>query len=147
MNADAFIDTNILLYTIDDDPASRVKRDASRAILLSQRWGWSVQIAAEFFVNATSPKRPVRLTSEMATRCLEVWMPYPIVPITVDIFHRAVELHSQFRLSYWDAAILAAAGHLGCRIVYSEDMAHGQDYAGIQVINPFTVFEATAKSV
>ena len=40
-------------------------------------------------------------------------------------------------LSYWDAAILAAAITLGCDAVHSEDMSHMQDYDGVRVINPF----------
>ena len=43
----------------------------------------------------------------------------------------------RFSLSYWDAAILAAASELGCATVWSEDMAHGQDYDGVIVMNPF----------
>lgn len=63
MTADVFVDTNILLYTIDEDPASSQKRLRPQQLLLSERWGWSVQVATEFFVNATSPKRPFRLAS------------------------------------------------------------------------------------
>ena len=42
-----------------------------------------------------------------------------------------------YRISYWDAAILASAAALGCDAVYSEDMSDRQDYDGIRVINPF----------
>src|SRR5438445_11846710 len=48
MNADVFVDTNILLYTIDEDAASASKRQRSQQLLLTERWGWSVQVAAEF---------------------------------------------------------------------------------------------------
>jgi predicted nucleic acid-binding protein len=63
MNADVFIDTNILLYTIDEDPANAAKRQRAQELLLSERWSWSVQVAAEFFVNATSAKRPFKLSA------------------------------------------------------------------------------------
>jgi hypothetical protein len=62
MNAAVFIDTNVLLYAIDKDPAAATKRARAQQILLSERWGWSLQVAAEFFVNATSAKRPFRLS-------------------------------------------------------------------------------------
>jgi predicted nucleic acid-binding protein len=52
MNAEVFVDTNILFYSIDEDPASVSKRQRAEELLLSERWGWSVQVAAEFFVNA-----------------------------------------------------------------------------------------------
>jgi len=50
---------------------------------------------------------------------------------------KALELRERFRLSYWDAAIIAAARDLGCHTIYSEDFSHGQDYDGVRVVNPF----------
>ena len=52
MNAEVFIDTNILLYTIDEEPASASKRERAQRLLLTEPWGWSIQVAAEFFVSA-----------------------------------------------------------------------------------------------
>ena len=43
----------------------------------------------------------------------------------------------RFQLSYWDAAIIEASRAMGCAEVLSEDLADGQDYAGMRVINPF----------
>ena len=53
------------------------------------------------------------------------------------LFNRAIEIRAGFGISYWDAAILAAAMMLGCEAVYSEDLSHEQDYDGVRVINPF----------
>jgi hypothetical protein len=41
MNADVFIDTNVLLYSVDEDPASASKRQRAEQLLLSERWGRS----------------------------------------------------------------------------------------------------------
>jgi len=142
MNAEVFVDTNILLYAIDEDPASAAKRDLARKLLLSERWGWSVQVAAEFFVNATSPKRPFRLSSTDAAALVETWLAYPTLPGTADLVRDAMNIHRRFQVSYWDAAILAAAKRLGCPTVYSEDMNHGQDYDGVRVVNPFLAVAA-----
>jgi predicted nucleic acid-binding protein len=137
MSAEVFVDTNILLYSIDEDPASVAKRDLARNLLLSERWGWSVQVAAEFFVNATSPKRPFRLTSANAAALVETWLNYPTFSATAELVRAAIEIHQRFHLSYWDAAILAAAKRMSCHTVYSEDLNHGQDYDGVRVVNPF----------
>jgi predicted nucleic acid-binding protein len=137
MNAEVFVDTNILLYTIDDDPASASKRQRAQQLLLSERWGWSLQVAAEFFVNATSAKRPFRLSATPAAALVETWLHFPTVDITSALFRMAVDFQQRFQLSYWDAAILAAAKQLGCRTVYSEDLNAGQDYDGVTVVNPF----------
>jgi predicted nucleic acid-binding protein len=137
MNAEVFVDTNVLLYTIDEDPASAQKRQRAQQLLLSERWGWSIQVAAEFFVNATSPKRPFRLASADAAALVDTWLALPTLPLTADLVRAAIDYHGRFQLSYWDAAILAAAKHMGCRMVYSEDLNEGQDYDGIRVVNPF----------
>ena len=57
--------------------------------------------------------------------------------MTQEIFEQAVSISQRFQLSYWDAAILAAARSLGCDAVYSEDLNPDQDYDGLRVINPF----------
>ena len=144
MNATVFVDTNVLLYAIDEDPASNQKRERAQQLLLSERWGWSIQVAAEFFVNATSPKRPFRLPSADAAALVETWMLYPTLPLTPDLVRHAMAFHQRFQLSYWDAAIIAAARQLGCRIVYSEDLNDGQDYDGVRVVNPFRAVPAAS---
>jgi predicted nucleic acid-binding protein len=137
MNAEVFIDTNILLYAIDEDPASAAKRDLARKLLLSERWGWSVQVAAEFFVNATSTKRPFRLPSADAVALIETWLAYPTLATTVDLVRAGLDIHQRFQINYWDAAIVAAAKGLSCKTLYSEDLNPGQDYDGVRVVNPF----------
>src|SRR5437773_578192 len=137
MNADVFVDTNVLLYTIDEDPASAPKRQRAQQLLLSERWGWSVQVAAEFFVNATSAKRPFRLAATDAAALVEAWFAFPTLELTPALFRAAVAIQQRFQLSYWDAAILAAAKQMDCRIVFSEDLNDGQNYDGVTVVNPF----------
>jgi len=137
MIATVFVDTNVLLYSIDEDPAALPKRERARQLLLTENWGWSVQVAAEFFVNATSPKRPFKLADDDAIDLLETWFAYPILELTPDLVRAGVDLHRRHQLSYWDAAILAAAKPMGCAIVYSEDLNSGQSYDGVTVVNPF----------
>jgi predicted nucleic acid-binding protein len=137
MNVEVFVDTNVLLYTIDEEPASVAKRQRAQQLLLSERWGWSVQVAAEFFVNATSAKRPFKLERTAAAALVETWLSFPTFDVTPTLFRAAVDLQRRFKLSYWDAAILAAAKRMGCHTVYSEDLNAGQDYDGVTVVNPF----------
>jgi predicted nucleic acid-binding protein len=49
----------------------------------------------------------------------------------------AIEKSERFEISYWDAAILAAAEALGAETVYSEDLNAGQRYGRVRVVNPF----------
>ena len=50
----------------------------------------------------------------------------------------AIEQSERFAISYWDAAILAAAEALGTDTVYSEDLSEGQRYGRVRVVNPFS---------
>jgi predicted nucleic acid-binding protein len=100
-----------------------------------------VQVAAEFFVNAISPKRPFRLSSVDASAYVDTWLTFPTVTMTPAIVRTAMALHQRYGISYWDAAILAAAKEMGCSKVYSEDLNDGQDYDGVQIVNPFSPVE------
>ena len=51
--------------------------------------------------------------------------------------HEAIGANQLFQISYWDAAILTAAKHMGCKTVYSEDFNSGHEYDGVRVVNPF----------
>jgi len=137
MTADVLVDTNVLLYTIDEDPASAAKRLRAQQLILSERWGWSVQVAAEFYVNATSPKRPFRLTPVAAAALVEAWLAFPTLAVTSALVRAALDIHQRFQLSYWDAAIIAAAKRMGCHTIFSEDLNDGQNYDGVIVVNPF----------
>jgi predicted nucleic acid-binding protein len=46
-------------------------------------------------------------------------------------------LRRRHQLSHWDATFIAAAQELGCHTLYTEDLSHGQEYAGVRIINPF----------
>ena len=137
MNADVFIDTNVFLYAISDQIEEQVKTNRARELLLTERWGWSVQVAGEFFATATSPRRPFQLSSHQAAEFIKTWLNFPTAVITPSTVLRALEIQQRFRLNYWDAAIIAAAAELGSHTLYTEDLSDGQDYDGIIAVNPF----------
>lgn len=43
----------------------------------------------------------------------------------------------RYQVSYWDALILRAADQMGCHTLMSEDLAQGQTYGRVRVVNPF----------
>ena len=130
-------DTNILLYATSTNPAEAEKRTKAIEILQEDSLALSVQVMQEFYSQATRRSRSDRLSHEEAIRFLEGLSRLPVQPVTTEVFQRATELCNRFGLSYWDAAILAAADIIGCEAVYSEDMSDHQDYEGLRVINPF----------
>jgi predicted nucleic acid-binding protein len=62
---------------------------------------------------------------------------YPVLPVDESVFWSALEIRTLYGISYWDSAIVAAAVELGCDTVFSEDLNHGQVYAGVKRVNPF----------
>ncbi len=132
-----FLDTNILLYSISRDPTEAAKRERALAFVDSDDNALSVQVLQEFYVQATRPTRADALPHEIAAGLIRTWLRFQVQDITLPLMARALDIKVAHRLSYWDAAIVAAANTLGCRELYSEDMAHGYDVEGTTIINPF----------
>jgi predicted nucleic acid-binding protein len=137
MNAEVFIDTNVFLYSLSDRPEEQTKAERARQFLLTKNWGWSVQVAGEFYHVATSAKRQFQLPHSSAMEYLETWLKFPTASLYPSTVLNALQLRDRFHLSYWDALIIAAAQDLGCGTIYSEDLNDGQDYGGVKVVNPF----------
>ena len=134
MRAEIFLDTNILLYAASGVASERTKRATARELLARNGVGLSVQVLAEFYVNATAK---LKLPEDQVIRVLQSFDEYPVLPVDEGIFWAALAIRKRYQISYWDGAIVAAAVELGCTKIFSEDLNHGQIYAGVQVINPF----------
>jgi predicted nucleic acid-binding protein len=48
----------------------------------------------------------------------------------------ALELEKRYRIPFWDALIIQAAEASGAAVLCSEDLAHGQVYGSVRVVNP-----------
>jgi predicted nucleic acid-binding protein len=132
-----FLDTNVLLYSISREPAEAGKRDRALAILEEDHWALSVQVLQEFYVQATRATRRDAVSHDTAVGLIGTWLRFPVQDITVAVMSEALRIKALHRLSYWDAAIVAAARALGCPEIYSEDMSHGRDIEGTVIVNPF----------
>ena len=132
------VDTNILFYAVSRMDSDAGKRTQAAITLKEPDLALSVQVLQEFYYQAMRPQGPAGLTHEQAMEFLQPFRALPTQEITVELFERAAAMKEKFALSYWDAAILAAAKTLGCEAVYSEDMSEQQDYEGLRVINPFS---------
>jgi predicted nucleic acid-binding protein len=73
----------------------------------------------------------------VATAFIHTLRRYPVQETTVDLLEMALEHKQRWQISYWDAAIVAAARLLGCKLLLTEDLLHGQDFDGVAVENPF----------
>lgn len=132
-----FVDTNVLLYAVSTDPAERSKSVRANDLLDEVDLAVSTQVLQEFYVQATRATRAKPLSHRQAVDLVTAFGRYTIQPTTTELVHSAMETRQRFDISYWDAVIIEAARVLGCHEVLSEDLAHGQDYGGVMVSNPF----------
>ena len=131
-----FVDTNLLLYAASSDSSESRERVAARRVLQGDDWGTSVQVLQEFYVNATGKLRK-KIQPRSADLFIRLLLTRPIVTTTPDLFTRAVDISRRYRISYWDAAIVAAAAQLGCGTLYTQDLNSGQAYEGVTALDPF----------
>ncbi|MHB1201067.1 MAG: PIN domain-containing protein [Polaromonas sp.] len=127
-----FIDSNIVLYLLSGDAA---KADRAEAIL--QAGGViSVQVLNEV---ASVCLRKLRMPwEEVDALLLAVKAACDVLPLTVASHEKAVEVAKRFKLSFYDAHIVAAALLSGAGVLLSEDMQSGMLVDGLLIQNPFT---------
>jgi predicted nucleic acid-binding protein len=136
MTAQFFLDTNVVAYAASKEPDDAAKASVSRRLLLAESVGLSAQVLQEFFVVVTRRfKRPLSIAD--AEVFLDSFATYPVVPLTPELIRRGIRFHERYHIHYWDGTILAAAKELAATTVFSEDLAHGQTYDGVTVLNPF----------
>jgi predicted nucleic acid-binding protein len=140
MTALCFVDTNVLIYAARTKNEEPHKHSAAVGILRNERICVSAQVLQEFYVAAQRADRRasgVALTEPEAAEWVG-WLE-TFCEVATDLFlvHEAIETARRHRISYWDAAIIAAAARAGAPVVYTEDLNHGQRYGDVRVINPF----------
>jgi len=79
----------------------------------------------------------IPLTPSAAQEWIEQLEAFPCLPIDSGFVKIAAETSVRYRLSYWGAAIIAAAELLGAKMLYMEDLNSGQRFGFVQVCNPF----------
>jgi len=142
MSAEAvcqFIDANVLVYAFD--PSAKTRHTAA-VQLLEELWAHgtgctSVQVLQEFFVIITRKvARPLSIEDAAdRVRDLTAWKIF--APTAHDVLS-AIALHTQAKISFWDAMVVHAAAELGCNLLWTEDLKHGQVIRGVRVRNPFS---------
>lgn len=133
-----FVDTNVLIYGVDDKDLA--KRDRARAWLAAcwrrQCGCVSTQVLNEFYVNVRRKFAGVltRDGAQAEVRRYQAWRPWTVDQQTVE---SAWAVETRFGFNYWDALMVAAAQQQGCSILLSEDLQHNQQLDSVRVLNPF----------
>ncbi len=139
MSADSvFLDTNVVVYAASRNGIEDSKRRRALEILELEKFATSAQVLQEFFVTVTR-KSKAPISPEEALEWIDQFLVFPCYAIDYRLVKVAIETAARYSISYWDAAILAAADALQCKTVYSEDLNNGQVYGRVRVVNPFLV--------
>jgi|ERR1019366_9471630 predicted nucleic acid-binding protein len=141
MSDKSFVDTNILVYAYD---RSAGPKHIAAQSLLEQLWDsgrgvLSTQVLQEFCVNVRR-KAGKPLSGDETRQLIEDYLSWEIVVNTSESIIRALDIESRYQISFWDALIVQAAERSGAAVLYSEDLAGGQKYGSIGVVNPFASF-------
>jgi predicted nucleic acid-binding protein len=134
-----FVDTNVLAYLFDD--AAPEKKERSEALIqyaLDSKAGViSFQVVQEFFSLAFRRFTPPMSSTEAEHFLAMTLGPLLAIQSSYALYSKALQLTRHHSLSWYDALIVAAAIEGGCRILYTEDLQHGQEFDTLRVQNPF----------
>jgi predicted nucleic acid-binding protein len=130
----AFVDSNILVYLIDNKSKEKTKKAHE---FLSPDFFISTQVIAE---NVNVCLKRLKLSKETAFDFAKLIMGrFRVLQISEQILLKSFEVSIKYQLSSWDSIIIATALLHNCSIVYSEDMQDGLIIEGTLTIkNPFT---------
>ena len=132
-----FVDTNILLYA--HDPSTGAKSDRARHLienLWQTRQGvLSTQVLQELCVNLRRKvTRPLPVNE--IQQLIQDYLSWEVIVNTPQSTIQALEIELRYKISFWDALVVNAAETAGAAVLYSEDLANGQRYGSVRVMNP-----------
>jgi len=92
----------------------------------------SVQVLQEFHVNLVRKKVKASDAREAVLNYLE----WDVIDNDRALLLEGMRLQETWRLSFWDALIIAASKRAKVKELWSEDLNPGQSFEGVVVINP-----------
>ncbi len=133
-----FVDTNILVYAHDQAAGEKHRRAQE---LVSELWNsaqgvLSTQVLQELCVNLRKhAANPVHV--DQVRQIIGDYSAWEVITNTSESILKALDSELRYKTSFWDALVLQAAQAAGASVLYSEDLAHGQNYGTVRVVNPF----------
>ena len=73
---------------------------------------------------------------EEVRRSVEDYLAWEVITDDATSVVEALDIEKRYKISYWDALAIRAAWHAGAAALYSEDLAEGQSYESLRVVNP-----------
>jgi len=134
MNANVFLDTNILVYSYSVNELE--KRNVARNLILNNISFISTQVLQELSNTIT---RKLGFSFDDAIKVVEEMSKNNNLHTNTKItILKACEIAARYQLSFYDSMIVAAALESNCEILYTEDMQHNQIINNpLTITNPF----------
>jgi predicted nucleic acid-binding protein len=134
-----FVDTNIFVYMFDRAAPEKARHSISliRQGLLTRKAVISFQVVQEFFSVALRRFKPLMTQAEAEQFLAMTLRPLMAVRSSYGLYAKALQLAGRNSLSWYDSLIVSAALEADCRILYTEDLQHGQQFQELRVVNPF----------
>jgi predicted nucleic acid-binding protein len=134
-----FLDTNIFVSTFDSQVPQKAKRAENliAEALGSGKGMISYQVAQEFVSVARKPFQNPMSCEEIERYWDTTLRPLLEVHFSPSLFIRALDLARRDQLAWYDSLIVAAAIQGDCKVLYTEDMLHGQRFGDLLIQNPF----------
>jgi len=139
MNGRFFLDTNVFVYSFDRSAPAKIRRATQliRRAVTTRQGIVSFQVVQEFFSVALQRFARPMTVAEAEQYLAAVFRPLTAVHSSQALYAEALQLSDRCHLSWYDSLIVAAAVEGQCRILYSEDLQHGQRFGDLQIENPF----------
>ncbi len=139
MNDKYFLDTNILIYSVDN--LEMIKKNRSLALVnegvISRKGVISWQVLQEFLNVATRKIETAFKPQDLNEYMKKILNPLCEIYPDINLYQDALEIKISTNYSFYDSLILASAIKAECTILYSEDFQAGQIINGVKVVNPF----------
>jgi predicted nucleic acid-binding protein len=130
--ADSFFDTSVLLYLLSKDAAKADRVEQ----LLEQRGTISVQVLNEF---AAVALRKLKMSLSDVREILDTMRAVcKIEPVTLATHDQGLTVNERYGFSLYDSMLVSAALLANVKVLYSEDLQHGQLIdSRLRILNPF----------
>ncbi len=139
MNGKYFFDTNILVYSFDDNNKQKqtIANDLIYQAIRQNNGCISFQVIQEF-LNVSLTKFKVKFKRNDYEKYFnKVLEPLCEIHSSFMLYKDALLIKDRWKYSFYDSLIIAAALKANCTILYSEDLQHGQIIDDLKIVNPF----------
>jgi len=92
----------------------------------------SVQVLQELYVNLVRKG----ISDNEANEIIQDYLNWEVIDNDSSLLLEAIQEKKRWKVSLWDALILAAAKQARVSVLWSEDLNTNQNYGGVVVLNP-----------